>query len=320
MDNSNKKVVLVTGSSGLVGWGIKTSLNAETDKQNEEWVFLSSKDGDLRKYEDTAKIFEKYKPTHCLHLAAYVGGLFRNLKYKSEFFDYNMLINMNVLRCCKEFKLVKVVSCLSTCIFPDKTKYPINEQMLHDGAPHPSNEGYAYAKRMVDVMNRCYSSGSDCIFTSVIPTNIYGPHDNFNIENGHVLPGLMHKCHIANSLNGNFEIWGSGKPLRQFIYSEDLGKLMIWTLRHYNETSPIILSVDPEDEVSIADVASIIAKNMSFKGTIKYDTSKSDGQYKKTADNAKLRSLLPQFEFTTIDSGIQKTVKWFTENYENAKK
>ena len=130
----------------------------------------------------------------------------------------------------------------------------------------------------------------------------------------------MHKCHIANSLNGNFEIWGSGKPLRQFIYSEDLGKLMIWALRHYDETSPIILSVDPEDEVSIADVASIIAKNMSFKGTIKYDTSKSDGQYKKTADNAKLRSLLPQFEFTTIDSGIQKTVKWFTENYENAKK
>lgn len=101
----------------------------------------------------------------------------------------------------------------------DKTTYPINEDMLHDGPPHPSNEGYAYAKRLIDTMNRAYAEEYGCNFTSIIPTNIYGPHDNFSIKNGHVIPGLIHKCYIAKRDNTPFTIWGSGKPLRQFVYS-----------------------------------------------------------------------------------------------------
>ena len=271
MDNSNKKVVLVTGSSGLVGSGIKTSLNAETDKENEEWVFLSSKDGDLRKYEDTAKIFEKYKPTHCLHLAAYVGGLFRNLKYKSEFFDYNMLINMNVLRCCKEFKLVKVVSCLSTCIFPDKTKYPINERMIHDGAPHPSNEGYAYAKRMLDVQSRMYRSQFDQKFVTIIPTNIYGKHDNFNLEDAHVVPALINKFYLASKTGENVIVKGTGRPLRQFIYANDLANLIIWVVDNYDDAEPIILSPDEKGEISIKAVPLLkptIAYSLPVSGSV----------------------------------------------------
>jgi GDP-L-fucose synthase len=108
-----------------------------------------------------------------------VGGLFRNLKYKVEFYRENVLINDNVMECCKEFGVVKLVSCLSTCIFPDKTTYPIDETMVHNGPPHDSNCGYAYAKRMIDVMNKCYNDEYGCNFTSIIPTNIYGPHDNF---------------------------------------------------------------------------------------------------------------------------------------------
>ena len=108
-----------------------------------------------------------------------VGGLFRNLKYKVEFYRENILINDNVMECCKDFKVEKLVSFLSTCIFPDKTTYPIDETMVHSGPPHSSNAGYAYAKRMIDVMNKCYNEEYGCNFTSIIPTNIYGPHDNY---------------------------------------------------------------------------------------------------------------------------------------------
>lgn len=127
----------------------------------------------------------------------------------------------------------KLVSCLSTCIFPDKTSYPIDETMVHAGPPHTSNEGYAYAKRMIDVMNRAYGEEYGCKFTSIIPTNVYGLHDNFSIEDGHVIPGLMHKCLKAKRAGTPFTIWGSGTPLRQFIWAGDLANLTIWTLRHY---------------------------------------------------------------------------------------
>jgi hypothetical protein len=186
-------VVLVTGGSGLVGKGIQAAVERE-QVSGEHWVFLTSKDGDLREKEATRLIFEKHRPTHVIHLAARVGGLFSNMKYKVEFWRENVAINDNVLHWSKEYGVQKVVSCLSTCIFPDKTTYPIDETMIHNGPPHPSNEGYAYAKRMIDVVNRCYKEQYGCNFTSVVPTNIFGPHDNFNISDGHVLPGLMHKC------------------------------------------------------------------------------------------------------------------------------
>lgn len=155
------------------------------------------------------------------------------LLWQVTFYRENMLINDNVMEACRVHGVQKLVSCLSTCIFPDKTTYPIDETMIHDGPPHPSNEGYAYAKRMVDVMNRCYREQYGCRFTSVIPTNVFGPHDNFSIEDGHVIPGLIHKCFLAKRDGHPFVIWGSGSPLRQFIHSMDLGALLVWTLRHY---------------------------------------------------------------------------------------
>ena len=221
-DNGNSDdpvVVMVTGGSGLVGAAIAAYVEETGAKDNEKWIYLSSKDGDLRKREDTEKIFEKNKPTHVIHLAAKVGGLFANMSQKVEFFRENILINDNIMECCRIYKVKKLVSFLSTCIFPDKTTYPIDETMLHDGPPHSSNEGYAYAKRLIDTMNRAYAEEYGCNFTSIIPTNIYGPSDNFSIQNGHVIPGLIHKCYIAKKDNTPFTIWGSGTPLRQFIYS-----------------------------------------------------------------------------------------------------
>lgn len=312
---------MVTGGGGLVGKGIQ----AVVDKQKpegEKWIYLSSKDGDLRDVEATRKIYEKYKPTYVIHLAALVGGLFRNMKYPVEFWRDNVAINDNVLHFAKEFGVKKVVSCLSTCIFPDKTTYPIDETMIHNGPPHHSNEGYAYAKRMIDVINRSYNREYGCQFTSVVPTNIFGPHDNFSIEDGHVLPGLMHKVLKAKRAGdeGEFVIWGTGTPLRQFIYSQDLGELMIWTLRNYDSVEPLILSVPEEAEVSIKDAAMAVVAGMGYTGKVTFDTSKSDGQHKKTASNAKLRALYPDFKFTPFEEAVKSTCAWFEANFDTARK
>jgi GDP-L-fucose synthase len=313
--------VLVTGGSGLVGQGIKAYVESEKgQRENETWIFLSSKEGDLRDRKATEAIFVKYKPTHVIHLAAKVGGLFANLAHKVEFFRENILINDNIMECSRIYKVQKLVSMLSTCIFPDKTSYPIDETMLHDGPPHASNEGYAYAKRLIDTMNRAYAEEYGCNFTSIIPTNIYGPHDNFNIQNGHVIPGLIHKCYLAKKNGTPFEIWGSGTPLRQFIYSLDLAELSVWVMRDYHDPTPITLSVDESAEVSIKDVALAVAKAMKFEGEVKFDSSKADGQFKKTASNLKLRKLRPDYEFVSMQDGIQKSVDWFVEHYESARK
>lgn len=311
---------MVTGGSGLVGSGIRMYIEQSGAKKNEKWIYLSSKEGDLRDRKETEAIFEKFKPTHVIHLAAKVGGLFANMAQKVEFFRENILISDNIMECCRIYKIKKLVSMLSTCIFPDKTSYPIDETMLHDGPPHPSNEGYAYAKRLIDTMNRAYAEQYNCNFTSIIPTNIFGPHDNFSIQNGHVIPGLIHKCYLAKKNNTPFTIWGSGTPLRQFIYSLDLAELSVWVMREYHSPEPITLSVDEKAEVSIKDVALSVVKAMKFEGEVIFDTTKADGQFKKTACNKKLRKLRPDYKFVSIDEGVQKSVDWFVENYETLRK
>ena len=315
MSSPEKTVVMVTGGSGLVGKAIQEVIEAEEGTLNERWVYLSSGDGDLTCPIQTSAIFDKYMPTHVIHLAAQVGGLFANMKYKVQFWRNNVIMNDNIFQECHKRNIKKLVSCLSTCIFPDKTTFPIDETMIHDGAPHFSNEGYAYAKRMVDVQNRMYRDQYGMKFTSVIPTNIFGKHDNFHLEDSHVIPGLIHRGYLCKQKGEPFQIWGTGKPLRQFIFSKDLARLMVWTLRSYDEADPIILSVGEEDEVSIADVAHTVAKALGFEGEIQFDATKADGQHKKTANNAKLRRYLPDFKFMPFEDAMKETVEWFTENY-----
>jgi len=234
------------------------------------------------------------------------------MKLKVDMFEKNILINTNVLKVCHEIKVKKVVSCLSTCIFPDET-------MLHNGAPHFSNDAYAYAKRMLDVQSRAYQEQYNDNFICVIPTNIYGPHDNFNLQYSHVIPGLIHKCYLAKQKGEPFVIAGTGTPLRQFIYSEDLAILILWALENYNEIEPIILSVSENDEKSINFVATCIAKKLNYENLI-FDKEKPDGQFKKTANNSKLLARIQNFDFTPIEEGISKTVEWFEANYKNSRK
>lgn len=318
--STEKKRVLVTGGSGLVGNGIRAAWENE-QRDDEEFFWMSSKDADLTDKDSTRAMFEKVQPTHVIHLAAKVGGLYGNMKANLEFFRTNMAINDNVLSLAHEFKVKKVVSCLSTCIFPDKTTYPINESMVQNGPPHSSNYGYSYAKRMIDVMNRGYNQQYGCHFTSVIPTNVFGAHDNFNLEESHVMPGLIAKLHSCTKQDPHtpFTVWGTGKARRQFIWSQDLGRLFLWVLRDYNETEPIILSVSGEEEKSIKEAAQSVAKAYGFEGEWIYDTTRSDGQFKKTASNDKLRQMLPDFKFTPFDEAVQNVVNWYKENHATAR-
>lgn len=312
------KVFLVTGATGLVGSAVQQYV--QTHRPTEQWHYISSKDADLNDLTATEQVFAKLRPTHVLHLAARVGGLFANMKSGVEFWRENICMQDNIMVMCKRYNVEKLVSCLSTCVFPDKTTYPITEDMVHLGPPHPSNEGYAYAKRMVDVQNRLYYNEYGCKFTSVIPTNIFGPFDNFSLTEGHVIPSLIHKCFLARKLDQPFVVAGSGTPLRQFIYSMDLAKLLAWTLDSYDDVSPIILSVDEADEVSIRHVATAIANVLDYKERMVFDIAQPDGQHKKTASNTKLRSLLPDFEFTPFNTALADTVQWFIQQYPNVRK
>tara|TARA_R110002167_G_scaffold20002_14_gene73478 strand:- start:2308 stop:3210 length:903 start_codon:yes stop_codon:yes gene_type:complete len=297
---------LITGGSGLVG----STVEAE--------IKLGSIDGDLRKWSEVKSLFETHRPSHVIHAAAKVGGVGGNMKSKGEFFYDNIMMNTNVLEACRLYNVEKVVSFLSTCIFPESIDYPLTEKKIHLGAPHWSNYGYAYSKRMLGVQTEVYRDQYNVNFVSVIPTNIYGPNDNFNLENGHVIPSLIHKCYLAKKNNTDFTVWGSGNPLREFIHSKDVGELANWALENYDESEPIIFSTS--EEITIKDLVGLIVDNMNFTGKVIFDETKPEGQFRKPADNSKLRSYLPDFKFTPIEEGIKDTVNWFITNYETCRK
>jgi GDP-L-fucose synthase len=300
--------VLITGGTGLVGKAIE-SIN----DNSYEYIYLSSKDGDLRNIEDVRAIFRKYESIYgVIHLAANVGGLFKNMKFPVEMINDNLLINTNVLQVSHEFNVENVICALSTCIFPDNYENILTFDDLHKGPPHSSNEGYAYAKRILEVQCRAYQNEYNRRYFCFIPTNIYGPNDNFNLENSHVIPGLIHKCYLAKKNNTNFIVAGDGSPLRQFIFSHDLAKLIIWAFKNYSDIKKSLMMIPPHNEYSIKDVSIMIANAMKFPiEKIIFDTSLSNGQYKKTAEVYKNTD----FNFTELNEGIIKTVEWFCEHY-----
>ena len=300
------KRTLITGGTGLVGSSISQGIK------------LSSKDGDLRDWNQTLKLFEFHKPKKVIHCAGRVGGLGGNMNYKGEFFYDNIMMNTNVIEAARQTGVEKLVCFLSTCVFPDDVEYPLTEEKVHLGEPHFSNYPYAYAKRMADIQIRAYREQYGIEYVSVIPTNIYGPHDNFNIETGHVLPSLIHKCYLAQQNNTDFVIWGTGKPLREFIFSKDIAKLTEWVLDNYTDEQPIIFSTS--DAVTIKDVVDLIVEYMNFKGNVVWDRDKPDGQYRKPSSTAKLKSLIPNYKFTSVEDGLKETVEWFHKNYDIVRK
>ena len=311
-----KSRILVTGGNGMVGCAVK---KISKDYERFNFIFLSSSDGDLRIKKNCIEIFNKYKPKYVIHLAANVGGLFKNMDNNVEMFEDNILINLNVLQTCYQFSVKKVISCLSTCVFPYEVVYPITEELLHIGPPHCSNEGYSYAKRMLEVQSRLYNEQCNCNFINVVPTNLYGPFDNFSLENGHVIPSLINKCYLAKDADKDFEIRGSGKPLRQFLYSYDFADIIMEILLDYNDKDTIIVAPNEEDEVSINYVSKVIANEFRYNKIV-FNDQYADGQYKKSVSNKKLMNFLKKYKFTSLEEGVGNTVKWFLKNRQDCRK
>jgi len=293
--------LLVTGGSGLVGSAITADFKPTHDEL------------DLMELDAIIDYIEQNEITHIIHCAARVGGIKANSEHLGEFFYENIIINSNVLEAARQCGVEKVVSFMSTCVFPDDATYPLSPDQIHNGEPHSSNYAYAYAKRMLEVQSRAYREQYGCNFVTVIPCNIYGPNDNFDLDSSHVIPALIHKCYVSKENGTDFTVWGTGKAYREFIYVDDVATIAKWVLHNYNEPEPFIIS--PDLEISMAVLAQTIMFKMNGNGTIIYDHTKPDGQLKKPSDNSLLKQSLPEFEFIPIEEGLSKTINWFLREY-----
>lgn len=301
---------LVTGASGLLG--------SEISALAPDSISLSSKNCDLTDKAGLRLSLNGEFDT-VIHCAARVGGVKANTDYVADFFDDNVRMNMNVLEACKHDRF-KLVSVLSTCIYPDApyAKYPLTEDQLHMGPPHQSNFGYAYAKRMLDVQSRAYRQQFGCNFISVIPNNLYGANDNYDLECGHVIPALIRKFHEA-IINNTKEviIWGSGKPLREFTFAPDAAKIILWLSKNYDGDVPV--NIGNPEQISIENLVLTISGEMRYKGTIKFDNTKPDGQYQKPSSNQRLREIGWKEDYTPLREGLRATINSFKERYPNVR-
>lgn len=294
---------LITGGSGLIG------------SQFRDGIKVSSKDYDLLKETDVIKMYQDHQPEVVIHTAAKVGGLGANMNYLGDFFYQNVKMNNEVVHYAKEYGVKKFIGFTSTCVFPHEIEYPLQEDKMHDGPPHPSNYAYAHAKRMLDTQIQAYNDQFGTQYFTVIPTNIYGPKDNFNLENSHVIPGLIHKVYLAMKSNQNVEVWGTGKPLREFLFSRDVAEICDILVDKYTDTKPIILS--PSYETSIEEAVTTICDIFGFKNKIIFDSSKPDGQFRKPSDNSHLMSIIGDYKFTPFREGLEETIEWFLQTYPN---
>lgn len=305
------KNILITGGTGMVGTSFRSILPYAT--------YISSAESDLREYDSVAEMLSKHRPDAIIHLAAKVGGVKGNTDYIADFYSDNSLINTNVLNGAHEFGVKKVVSLLSTCIYPDKVRYPLTEEQIHNGEPHSSNFGYAYAKRMLDVQSRAYRQQYGHNFICAVPNNLYGENDNFDLDNSHVIPALLRKIWTAKTTNSpSVEVWGSGNPLREFTYSKDIAKILLFLLENYDQPEPI--NIGNTEEHSIKEVVSILCDILGYDGEIEWNTDMPEGQFRKPSDNTKILNLgWEQKDYTPLKDGLKKMCDWFIMSYPNVR-
>tara|TARA_R110000824_G_scaffold60050_10_gene160909 strand:+ start:17242 stop:18150 length:909 start_codon:yes stop_codon:yes gene_type:complete len=293
--------ILITGGTGMVGSAFKRILPEGEYPSRREFQDLSF----------------SLPGKDVIHLAAKVGGVKANTLEMADFYQENSEINQKIIHYSYTEGANKLVSLLSTCVYPDAidVRYPLTENQLHSGPPHESNFGYAYAKRMVDVMSRAYRQQFGCNFITAIPNNLYGENDNFDLENGHVIPALIRKVWEAKTSNSpSVKCWGDGSPLREFTYSEDIVHILLFLLENYSGPDPI--NIGNTAEYSIRYVVELICKTMDYTGKIEWQTSEPMGQHRKPSSNKKLVDLgWKESDYTSIEAGIKKTCDWFTLNY-----
>lgn len=326
--NIYKNFYLVTGGSGLLGKSLIQELKKKDVKYNSptsDELNLLDKNSCTRYLQDYQIIdgLGVYSKFICaFHLAAKVGGIKSNQLNLGDFYTQNIEINANFLNSCIKHNIPKVVSVLSTCVYPDSSyvNYPLTEEQLHMGPPHESNFGYAYAKRMLDVQTRAYRKQYGVNYVTAIPNNLFGEHDNFDLENGHVIPALMRKIWEAKLNNSpTVEIWGDGSSLREFTYSGDIARILIKVAEEYNEEIP--LNIGNTEEHSIASVAKKLIEHLEYDGKLVFNISKPSGQFRKPSSNKRLleKTSWKTEDYTPFDIALKQTCDWFKMAYPNVR-
>lgn len=284
----------------MVGSAIHRNLVA---KGFVNFVFRTSAELDLRNQQAVADFFAKEKPEYVFLAAAKVGGIQANNVLRGEFLYDNLMIQSNVIHSAHENGVTKLLFLGSTCIYPKLAPQPLKEEYLLTGILEPTNEPYAIAKIAGIKMCDAYRSQYGSIFISVMPTNLYGPNDNYDLTNSHVLPALLRKFHTAK-MNGDavVEVWGSGKPLREFLHADDMADACVHMMKNFNE--PGFVNIGSGVEISIGDLALLIKKIVGFEGELKLDATKPDGTPRKLTDVTKLHSLGWKHTIS-LEDGIQ---------------
>jgi GDP-L-fucose synthase len=302
--------IYVAGHNGMAGSAIVRKLKAEGYS---EFVFRSSAELDLRDQSAVARFFNTEKPDYVFLAAAKVGGIYSNNKYRAEFLYDNLAIESNVIESAYRNKVKKLVFLGSSCIYPKMAPQPLKEEYLLTGKLEPTNEPYAIAKIAGIKLCEAYRDQYGCNFIAVMPTNLYGPNDNYHPENSHVLPALLRKFHEGKVNNQpSVSVWGTGKALREFLHVDDFADACVFLMNHYDEKEFVNIGVGKD--ISIKDLAYLIKKITGYNGEIIFDTNKPDGTPRKLMDTSKLNALgwTPKIN---LEEGIASVYKDYVLNF-----
>ena len=306
------KKVLVTGGGGLVGSSIKRL----SENYDYNFVFTTREDGDLTVERNVKNLFIKYEPDYVVHTAAKVGGIAGNLSAQADYFYQNLLMNAYMIHHAAVSDVQKLFAFTSVCVFPDGKE--MKESNMHAGPPFEANFAYAHAKRMVDVQIRAYKDQYKVKnYCSIIPGNIFGENDLFDLDSGHVIPSLIHKIYKAKHEGGDFVVWGDGSAIREFLYVDDISRIILKLLGE--EDVPERLLISGETQYSIKEIAETLKEVSEYPGEVIFDITKPKGQAARKSNLTLLRSLFPHFEFTNLKDSLAKSYLWFEENYPNTR-
>lgn len=302
-----KRKILITGGSGILGTSLKNVVN--NLKTEDEWIFISSKDCNLINYQDTYNLFHKILPSHVIHLAVKLMNGNDMKKYPASILYENTMINTNVLKCCHDFKVKKLVSVLSSFAYPVNIKMPMNENDLHNGKYNDNLESYALSKRHLEVLSRSYCDQYNDNFVTIIPTNIYGPNQKLR-SNGPVIESFIKKCINSKNTGDKIEIFSKCNAYRQFCYAPDLSKTILWVLDNYNKKDPLNIT---GEEVQIKEILKIISSYLNVEDKILYNIKYPDGTLYRTLSDKKIKSLYKDYKVTDIKTGIINTIDFFLD-------
>lgn len=304
--------IYIAGHTGLVGSAILRELKR---KGYENIITKTRKELDLTNQEKVNDFFKKNKPEYVFLAAARVGGILANNSFPGDFIYENMMISFNIIHASYKNNVKKLINLGSTCIYPRDAPQPLKEDYLLSGKLEKTNEAYAIAKISAIKMCNYYNQQYKTNFISVMPTNLYGINDNFDLKTSHVLPALIRKFHEAKKSNKKEVIvWGDGSPLREFLYVDDLANSLVYIMENkdYNDIGEFV-NIGTGKEISIKELSEKIAKIIKFNGNIIFDKSKPNGTPRKVTDVSKLNKLGWKAE-TSLEKGIEKTYKWFIKN------